>query len=76
MADVDPQALPDLGENVNAVHPPTPERQIIHELCLLLGLVHHWGSEDGAVGHSPLWLQRRYAWAVQQAHDSGGVADQ
>lgn len=48
-----------------------PERQIIHELCLILATFHGFGSERGAADALPEWLVDRYRWACVQAADDG-----
>jgi hypothetical protein len=63
---------PEAAKNKLTAPEPKPERQIIHELCLLLDLVHTWGNEAGAIGAAPEWLKRRYEWALQQIEDAGG----
>lgn len=56
--------------DLSAAMPPKPERQIIHELCLLLHMFHMHGSEASACKDMPEWLARRYQWALQQAEDA------
>lgn len=68
-----PDTYPVATTTVEAIPAPSPkpERQIIHELCLILAAVHEHGSERSAVESLPEWLVYRYRWACVQAGDAG-----